>query len=530
MSIHNIPLEVLRQITDKTPKDHKWLRTVCRALNAAVAPAFFSSIVLDVPAEPLKLELGLSHLEALAAGETMWSQYARTIVIKRLSPGTEMYKSSMGKGTENSVSFEDIEFVTARLQGCLGPALDALKLIETVIWHFDSDRSDESLWIPEAIHEFIASLPSQIDFRLETDEPGFARNYDCDFARITNLRKLSIKSSDDMTLANVCRALSHAVGRSDGLEFLHLEARHSSGGVPPLHSLDDLFPGLTKSDIQLRLTELRVFRCSIKLDAGTMPHLKSLRSLWWFDGNWEIWNALRGVHLVDLHTDQVSDDMLEYVASYSGLKRLVIKYADGQDDDDSNRLADKFYESALPRHADSLVALFCRGTWEGRWSFGPHNFEQLAMLRRLESLRMNVNLVFAGYKPRDPKATFTGRGARRIFEIEKDSEGRNSVHQFLRLVNQLPITNAAILPAASSKDRNNTCGHNAITHKETAIRKIDEAIQNFHMVACRPCCTIVLGGWNYYMVSGKDGKYRAVDSAELSWPFSYEHLIGDRSW
>ncbi|KAJ7817702.1 hypothetical protein B0H14DRAFT_2841915, partial [Mycena olivaceomarginata] len=84
MSIINLTTVLLEEITCWIPAEHSKLRVVCKNFKSAVARSFFSSLVLDVHRS--RLELGLSHLEALAAGNTQWSQFARTLKIKCLSP------------------------------------------------------------------------------------------------------------------------------------------------------------------------------------------------------------------------------------------------------------------------------------------------------------------------------------------------------------------------------------------------------------------------------------------------------------
>lgn len=96
------------------------LQVVCKNFNSAVARSFFSSLVLDVHRS--RLELGLSHLEALAAGNTQWSQFARTLKIKRLSPAVA-----------TGVDANELQVVESRLEQFLRPALDSLKNIQTVL-------------------------------------------------------------------------------------------------------------------------------------------------------------------------------------------------------------------------------------------------------------------------------------------------------------------------------------------------------------------------------------------------------------
>jgi hypothetical protein len=136
MSFLDLSLELLEEITywvdyrspsrssadtpSQVPADHSQLRMVCRNLNFAVAPSFFSSLVLDVHSS--RLELGLSHLETLAAGNSQWSQFAHTLKIKCLSP-------AVAAGADA----DELQVAESRLEQSLRPALDSLKNVRTVL-------------------------------------------------------------------------------------------------------------------------------------------------------------------------------------------------------------------------------------------------------------------------------------------------------------------------------------------------------------------------------------------------------------
>jgi hypothetical protein len=63
----------------------------------------------------------------------------------------------------------------------------------------------------------MSSLALLEDFRLASDVSGFARNYDCSFDRITHLRKLTLTSSDALSLGGLCHSASHMVGNNPHL-------------------------------------------------------------------------------------------------------------------------------------------------------------------------------------------------------------------------------------------------------------------------------------------------------------------------
>ncbi|KAK7032502.1 hypothetical protein VNI00_013071 [Paramarasmius palmivorus] len=104
------------------------------------------------------------------------------------------------------------------------------------------------------------------------------------------------------------------------------------------------------------------------------------------------WNTFRKekIHIKELHVQyRIEPELLDYLASYSGLERLIIKDACppgfiSRWDVADQRLAVKFAKQVIPKHAQSLVALHVQGHDEGWWSFGRHNvlcYEQCAELR-----------------------------------------------------------------------------------------------------------------------------------------------------
>ena len=78
---------------------------------------------------------------------------------------------------------------------------------------------------------------------------------------------------------------------------------------------------------------------------------------------------------------------LEYIGSYSGLKKLKITtkgYVNGVMSDGA---AEKFYE-ALEKH--SIEELDIDACYEGLWCFGHHNKALFSMLQHLRTLSVRV--------------------------------------------------------------------------------------------------------------------------------------------
>ncbi|KAJ6579096.1 hypothetical protein DFH09DRAFT_1030371 [Mycena vulgaris] len=505
MSILNLSVELILEITSWAPSNQKHLRAVCRYLNFAIAPLFFSSVTLDI--HQSRLKLGLSQLETLATGEAPWSHFARTLVIKHLAPSHKLVQNDAG------ATDAEIQLADTRLRILLRPALDSMQNLRTVKWT-SSDKDAHRT--TSTVADFLSSLPLLEDLQLKVNGPSF----NCSLDRLSGLRKLSLTCR----VPKITQSMSLVVSKSPNLDFisLALEDGHTS--------CNDLFRDVSPAQ-HLHITALHLTEYSLQVDGPTLRHLRSLKSLWYRDFSrsndqtaHQMWDALRHakIHLTDIHVTHLTEGLLRYLSLYAGLEQLVITSAGGASEAESNRRADDFFERALPRHADSLVSLSCFAVMEGRWSIGMHNVGGLAQLHKLRSLRMSVNTVDAGLgAPRG------GRGRAKLVAIESDQDGRNTVHLFLELLERSPsIRQAAILPAVPERLRNATCGNPITSHRFGVIGKIDAAVCEFSSPTASSA--VVLAGHNYYaMKSGVDGilRYHAIESANLVWPYSYTRLF-----
>ncbi|KAJ7500079.1 hypothetical protein FB451DRAFT_989874, partial [Mycena latifolia] len=95
--------------------------------------------------------------------------------------------------------------------------------------------------------------------------------------------------------------------------------------------------------------------------------------------------------LTEVASDEVTQELLGYLASYSGAECLVLDRPNAGDRCASNRIADLFYNTALSATTSSLVELYCPAGFESRWSFGAHNVDVISRLHRLTRLTMSVN-------------------------------------------------------------------------------------------------------------------------------------------
>jgi hypothetical protein len=163
-------------------------------------------------------------------------------------------------------------------------------------------------------------------------------------------------------------------------------------------------------------------------------------------------------------------------------RRLTIVQADGELEgrnlEQSNRRPDRFF-SALPHHQTSLVALSCGGysACEGRWSFGSHNVGMLEQLHKMRVLRMNVNSVVAGSLESDEDGRDMVVGPMLIFDAPMNGYVYSA--SFPRFVDQLPISDAVIMPSFPQRFMVNPWGNGFISNRGIIIGEIDAVVRAF---------------------------------------------------
>ncbi|KAF7345702.1 hypothetical protein MVEN_01590200 [Mycena venus] len=109
----------------------------------------------------------------------------------------------------------------------------------------------------------------------------------------------------------------------------------------------------------------------------------------------ELWSTLRRtnpqISLREISTNVITNQLLAYLSSYSGIEKLSLHRPDGGSLAKSDHLANSFFQTVLPQHSESLVGLACSARYESAWSFGTHNADLISNLLKLETLEMSVN-------------------------------------------------------------------------------------------------------------------------------------------
>ena len=191
------------------------------------------------------------------------------------------------------------------------------------------------------------------------------------------------------------------ISQSPLLESIRFSNSHdySQKGMRSLHEFFECYP---ESIPPLRLKHLSLTNCYVCLDDKyIMRHLQHLTSLslenllephsgysndlestpkdilekqnCWGLSHEQIWRTIcsTDLRLEEITVDRTPLAFLEYIGSYSGLKKLKVIMRGYKDGVTSDGAAKEFYE-ALRKHAGSIEDLDVKACYEGLWCFGHH--------------------------------------------------------------------------------------------------------------------------------------------------------------
>ena len=257
-------------------------------------------------------------------------------------------------------------------------------MIPSTRW--DLDQSDPD-WATLPVLDALASLPILEDLHLGVLSPP---DSPVRFQRMSNLKKLTL-SSDSSDRVTITRTVAGLIGCNQP-ELMSLtivdDGYHIDGYTP---TLQDFFAE-TSSSVCLKITHLNLTGLLVKFDARALRHLRSLISLTivdifsTYDETSEyqgpdflaqrIWSTLQSekIHLQELVTDDAQPALVEYLTSFSGLRRLRLIGTSSHfiPPRVSDQLAIRFYEHGLENHISFLESLEVHSSYEGKWCFGNH--------------------------------------------------------------------------------------------------------------------------------------------------------------
>ncbi|KAJ7173268.1 hypothetical protein C8R46DRAFT_1347997 [Mycena filopes] len=218
--IQSLCVDVVQEIGKQLPRRaQKDLRAACRSTGDAVAPLFFSFVVLNTTY--LRRETAIWGLEHLATGESGWSMHAKTL---KIAP-SQTYVRALDKDPISE----------SALQALFTSALGSLMNVRHVRWDV---TDDDPSWQRDVVAEYLRSLPLLTSLEIGVWGTG---TRDFSVPRLSGLRRLKI-TTDVVLTESASRAIAH----NRGLTSLTLSL--GSYGTTPAH----LWPILHENGVYLR--------------------------------------------------------------------------------------------------------------------------------------------------------------------------------------------------------------------------------------------------------------------------------------
>ena len=408
-------------------EDIKSFRLTCKKTNQALATEALRRITVNVNKETFENEL--CKLRYLAEG-CLLIPVIRQVDIKSLSPDQDPHIEWPVLNTKGGAASEEEE-----LRKYLYNALSSLKNVRTVrcVFHelfLDTiftkfiDRwtpgPQDGEWAQIAAVDAIKTFHNLQCLHIELQHCRI----EIPFHSFTALRHISVHDVGDErnTFKNLVKMISQSpLLESFDFSSINFDYRTLTRS---LHHLFESSPDDENGSIPpLRLKHLSLARCLVRLDdEAVMRHLRHLTSLslddlvyprppysddfvddsvsedesQWGSDDEQIWRIIcnTDLRLEEITLCRAPLAFLEYIGSYSGLRKLKISTGAFQDEVASDYAAKKFYE-ALERHASSIEELDVIAFCPGLWCFGHHNKALFSTFQNLTTLRVWVQTMAA---------------------------------------------------------------------------------------------------------------------------------------
>jgi len=230
---------------------------------------------------------------------------------------------------------------------------------------------------------------------------GSFNTADLQLQTLRNLQSIKISAPNNDYFMDIIEPLSLLIAKSPNLHTLHVGPTY--GPAASLHHLlRNCSPNLV-----LPLKHLGLQGVSLKLDSITLPHLHGLTSLTLHnyttsesdaDGASadkaesshpdEIWAILKttDVRLNGIDVNHITTTLLDYISSYSGLKKLRVAPMNLETQEKSDLAANQFYNLCLGKHTSSLEELIIMAEYEGGWCLGDQALVVILLCKKLRIL------------------------------------------------------------------------------------------------------------------------------------------------
>ncbi|KAF7351590.1 hypothetical protein MSAN_01591500 [Mycena sanguinolenta] len=457
----DLSIELLEAIGAQLARsDQAVLGSVCKTLNGAVEPLLFSDLVLKTSLNGLS-DKSLQKVKALATGATRWFLHAKTL---HISP----VRMTTGRTTHDE-----------KLVNIFQAALAALSKIRAV--------AAEGSYGYVHFHPYAFWTWGQTSFLGFLNKLTTLDNLELQIPSTLDLSGLQVRSLRKLTLKN-CEPL-----------------RIAGGTLPP----PPPWPAYQMSaDLILAQNRLHTLHVEGPAEWTAIWRIFQSRTQW--------------TKPVQITTNVVTSELFDYLSSCSVLEELTLLSPDGGDQDASNRLADAFFETVLPRFVECLTRLSCPAPYESRFSFGAHNINVISSLYNLTELEVSIN---AGVVRRKEITVPIERQGERYPGEAEQADIDVVVMPLLRTAATLPALHTLIIRATEPEDLRLYYGMvrgDKIDHLGAVNAAIVNAVENFHTNV--PCAAVVCAGESAYQVREVAG---SMEEGQLQKEWGYKRVA---SW
>ncbi|KAL0578701.1 hypothetical protein V5O48_003321 [Marasmius crinis-equi] len=447
MALAALPSEILHEIAHLVGNDVKNLRLVDQFVHGAVDPIMWDvhPIILDLhgehPALTMSMLDDLSHLRTALK--------FRKLEIKSLDP----WQWRTGEAPPDPEYKKEVIEARKRLPEILPRALSALKGLKSVRWELGW-RDPE--WCHSSVLESLGSLSLLDDFRVtvETNRP-------LPFQHLRNGSLQTLVMRIEHTLADhkqFISALRTVLVYNPHIINLQLHMSQPENEYLSFHNLFQDIP-----DGAVRLRSLLLSGWTVERTPRVWPRLELLHSLEfpsrWDDTHEALWKSLSSYppqSIRHITSALVCDGLLDFLQSISGLEVLELRYAGGNTDAESDRLARRFYQDVFPRHRSTVRKLTILPSFTGMWTIGLQNMEVLDGCQRLTHLTVGLDIA----------------------ELKPGANERDTVASLIPRVARLPqFSVLALTPVPSKKIRGIEYGARRLLLLQYCQRKVEESVE-----------------------------------------------------
>ncbi|EDQ99703.1 uncharacterized protein LACBIDRAFT_316191 [Laccaria bicolor S238N-H82] len=381
-TLDSLPPELIQQICAELGNNVTELRLVCKRMSRILESHVLRSIAIDIT--KLRLDVGISQLTTLATQGNHAATATHDLHIRNLCPLKDPFGRSPTWAKPPTPYPPEVKIAEEKMHAMLQVAVASLSNLRSLRW--DIGRCD-SKWTPKAVMNAVKTLPLLESLELIIESSDAA---DLQLQCLRNLQSIKISVRRNDYFMKIIEPLSLLVAKSPNLHTLHLGPTHR-----PAASLHHLLMNCPPN-LVLPLKHLGLQGFSLKLDSITIPHLHRLTSLTLhhyteFDPDLHpdgIWAMLKttDVRLNGIDVTRVSTTLLDYISSYSGLKKLCLARMDIETHEQSELAANQFYNLCLGKHTSSLEELIVTADDEGGWCLGDQALAVISLCKKLKIL------------------------------------------------------------------------------------------------------------------------------------------------